>query len=298
MRTLEVLGKIIPSEYLICPNCRGSIVFSDSAYSCIDCGANFPIEDGIINLLPASLDTNKLNEERIWASWESFNLMEVKGHEMRYFLDKILPMHDFRGKVLEIGAGSCWASSLLKINCPSTEVFASDVSKSALKKGIDISRYLNSNIDFFVACDSERLPFRNGLFDYVYGNAVLGHFHEIYKGVSEIYRVLKNGGSYVDGGELMASMILKRIWSSRFGRAGAREIKEGIEENVFTFEELMKLFRICGFNYIEIRQNKDWRYKTVRFPLTYLYYLAISPLPNSIVKLFLATDIDLIAVKS
>jgi ubiquinone/menaquinone biosynthesis C-methylase UbiE len=244
------------------------------------------------------LDANKLNEERIWANWKTFNLWKIKRHEIRYFLEKILPMHSSWGRVLEIGAGSCWASALLKLKYPRSMIFASDVSESALKKGIEIARSLSSNIDFFVACDSERLPFRGDLFDHVYGNAILHHFQDAYKGVSEIYRVLKNGGSYVGGGELMANIVLKKVWSSRFGRAGKREIKEGIKENIYTFDEWMKIFYNCGFHHVEIRQNKYWRYKTTAFPLTYMYYLTISSLPSSIVKVFLATDIDLIAVKS
>jgi ubiquinone/menaquinone biosynthesis C-methylase UbiE len=81
------------------------------------------------------------------------------------------------------------------------------ISQNFFKKiiAVDIGEKLLSKIKsnhpkvIFIAADAENLPFKSGLFNCVTCNALLHHLYSHEKLFSEIYRVLKNGGSvYTD----------------------------------------------------------------------------------------------------
>lgn len=42
-------------EILACPMCKGDIEFDGDELTCSECGRNYPIEDGIPNMLPDEL---------------------------------------------------------------------------------------------------------------------------------------------------------------------------------------------------------------------------------------------------
>ena len=106
-------------------------------------------------------------------------------------------IHDFFGEfqpgsnLLDYGCGTGWTTTLLAQNPLNVQAF--DISINRIK-------YLNSaaaqknltNIHAVVA-DGERLPYQDGYFDYVFGNAILHHI-ELDHSLAEISRVLKPGG--------------------------------------------------------------------------------------------------------
>ena len=217
-------------------------------------------------------------------------------HEKTYLLEKILSEHSFRGRLLEIGAGSCWASALIKRESPCTTVIASDISIGDLRTGMKTAHELGSKADFFVACDVEKLPFKADFFDFVFGNAIMHHISNVEKGISEIHRVLKTGGKYVGSGEPMGSVFFKKIWRNRFLARAIR--RNTAEETFFTLKDLQSHFNVCGFGKLRIRQKTSWQYKGSDYPLSYTYHLAISRFPAFITNSFLMTDIDLVATKN
>jgi ubiquinone/menaquinone biosynthesis C-methylase UbiE len=286
----------IPIEDTLCPDCKGPVDWINASYSCGRCDKQFPFQDGVLNFLPQSLERSKLNENEVWRKWQTFNPILRKNNELRFFQDITLNEYRFYGHILEIGAGSCWASSLLKHKFPSARVYASDISVNSLKRGRQVSQMLGGNIDCFVACDIERLPFRNVLFDWVLGNSVLHHLHNPSKGLGEIARVLRNDGKYVGTGELIASPPLKLVWESSFGQAGKRAKIDGIYERVFTLKEMRIMFHTCGFG-VHTSENVECGYKDRSLGFNYLYYLAVSGLPKFVVRHFLASDVSLYAKK-
>ncbi len=104
---------------------------------------------------------------------------------------------------------------------------------SALDKGCQISAFMGSSIDYFVACKVEQLPFEDNFFDYVIGSAVLHHTCPE-KSVKQIFRVLKGNGRYIGFGELATPRIMGYLWG-RFGMAGRREKDLGVNEGEYSF---------------------------------------------------------------
>ena len=97
-----------------------------------------------------------------------------------------------------------------------------------------------------VVADMEFLPFKDQVFDLVYGFGILHHLNDIRKGVSEAARVLKNGGHIGFGGEnnglcplayLMA--FVYRNWKIE---KGFHRIRERRLKNIFR-ESGIDLFR-------------------------------------------------------
>lgn len=287
---------VFPPNLLICPNCRGQLTFSDesSSYRCITCKTGFPIENGVVRLLPTNLEIQKSSQDKTWSDDKYEGVKEppwlallIKKKWVLYFLDKILPKYRFEGLVLEIGAGSCWASGLVKSKYPDTQVVATDVSPAALQKGIEVVRLLNSSVNYYIACDVERLPFASELFDYVFGGSIIHHLLDPPRGVSEISRVLKDKGVYIGFREPSCNKILGRFLHSRFS---ARTPKEE-DVSMYSFGEWMKLFHSCGFKPVHVNLETDWRYAWDAHWLFPLYYKAISAMPSPIIKSFLFSSV-------
>lgn len=202
----------------------------------------------------------------------------------------------FQGKIARDRAGSCWASSLIRRQSPSTTVIASDISKRDLRIGIRTAHDLGLRPGFFVACDAEKLPFQDETFDFVFGRAVIHHLSNVEKGISEMHRVLKNGGKYVGNRELMGSVFFKKIWRSKFL---AKLIgRDTTEEIFFTRKDIHRYFKVCGFGKLGIKQETSWQYKTSDHHLAHIYRLVISRLPDFIINSFWLTEIDVVATRN
>jgi ubiquinone/menaquinone biosynthesis C-methylase UbiE len=85
---------------------------------------------------------------------------------------------NFKGEILEVGAGSCWLSALISKVPAVRKVYALDISKDLLEMvGADIVCRMNGNkkkIEF-VNSDFNNLPFENNKFDIVICDASLHH---------------------------------------------------------------------------------------------------------------------------
>ncbi len=282
------MNRVIPVEWLRCPDCGGGVISKlELMYQCSECGRAFPVEHKIINLLPENLAQNKLNENNQWLNITHPPYIEfvLKRDSICSFREKILSEYKFTGKLLEIGAGCCWASALVKLSSSQAVVIATDVSPAALETGAKVCRMLEADVDYFVAADAERLPFQDNLFDYVLGSAVIHHFLDAQKGLSEVYRVLKGGGLYIGVNEGGTSSPLRLLRDSRLCPKGRTRRPEGILENTYTWGEWTKLFTSSGFKDIHIYLNKEWYNKVAHHWYSSLYYRVISLFPDSAVRL-------------
>lgn len=138
---------------LICPDCQSELSFENSAYRCLNCRRIYPIYGGIIVLLPSNLNETKRNENKYYENhrtegkgkpaWMS---LVHKYEDIKFLLNEFLPKHKdkIKGCFLEIGSGSCWASSIIE-SCRRfmlDKVVASDVSLLALEKGEEVAELL------------------------------------------------------------------------------------------------------------------------------------------------------------
>jgi ubiquinone/menaquinone biosynthesis C-methylase UbiE len=235
-------------------------------------------------------ESAKMKEIRTLAQCED----RLGNHKARYFIERILSEHDFRGRMLEIGAGSCWASTLIKKESPSTTVIASDISTRNMKIGMKTGHDQGLGADFSVACDAEKLPFQDDAFDLVLGNAVLHHLSNVQEAISEIHRVLKTRGKYFGSGEPIGGVFFKKIWRNRFLAKVIR--RNTAEETLFTFEEFKNNFNSCGFGELRIEQETSWQHKVSNCHAAQPYRL-VSRVPDFIINFFLLIEIGVVATK-
>lgn len=290
-------------DHLICPDCRSKIAVTDTnRFFCTGCKRGFDISQNVIQMLPSTLARNY--EDDAWKTlpYEGIDkpawmaLMHKKDRIL-YFYEKILPKFNFRGKILEIGAGTCWASALIKKKHPDDLVVATDISPYALEKGLSIVRLLESRVDYSIACDAERLPFSGEYFDFVLSNATLHHFSNSQEGVCEMARVLKRRGMCCALGEVAAGAPFKAFLTSRIGSAGRRAKSLEIEEKVYSLKMWKGFFESCGFAGIAVDFDKTWEYKLYDW-FTALYYRLLSPIPNFFLGNFLPCNVNIYATKN
>lgn len=94
-------------------------------------------------------------------------------------------------RLLEIGCGNgkLWENN--HYNLRNREIFLSDNSEGMIE---EIKNKLGNEYNYIVA-SGENIPFRNNYFDTIIANHVLFYFNDIYTGLNEICRVLKNHGT-------------------------------------------------------------------------------------------------------
>lgn len=288
---------------LICPDCRGKIVpVSEDMVICIGCRRGFSVENNLINMLPLAMKKNY--EDDAWKALPyegtdkpAWMALLHKKDRVLDFSERILPNFGFTGKILEVGAGTSWASALIKKRFPQSFVVATDISPFALEKGIAVAKLLDSSVDYRIACDAECLPFADEYFDVVLSNATIHHFHDPPRGIREIWRVLKSGGRSCALGEVAAGGLFKRILTSRIGPAGKRAGSLGVEEKVYSLKTWTEFFRSSRFIDIEAHFDKTWEHKLYDWFVA-SYYRVVSTLPDILLGDFLPCNVDIYAVKS
>jgi len=295
--------KINIYECLICPDCQSKLELHEHLI-CRSCGRIFLSREGVLNLLPRNLSQYDLAEEQFWStdskeSLEAHPLLSlmVKSNVILYFWEQILPKLKLQGKVLEIGSGLGWLSSLVKLKFPETYVIATDVATAALLKSVQVSRFLDLEIDCFITSKVEQLPFENGFFDYVIGSAILHHTSP-YKALRQIFRVLKENGTYIGIGELSIPRVLGFLWGSGFLMgSGHREKELGVKEGNYSFDQWRRFFEEAGFKDVRFSLERNPRYKQYSWFVN-SYYQVVSRLPESLVERYLACSMGITAKKS
>jgi len=113
------------------------------------------------------------------------------------FGDWIVSNYDIKpgSRVLELGCGtgSMWKEHLHLLDNGSTAVL-SDFSEGMLKEAKQ-NLGEQANIEYQVI-DIQDIPYEDNAFDVIIGNMMLYHVPDLKKGLSEVARVLKNGGTF------------------------------------------------------------------------------------------------------
>jgi ubiquinone/menaquinone biosynthesis C-methylase UbiE len=288
------------TDHLICPDCRSRVIVEgQKALTCTGCKRSFNWKNNIIQMLPSKIGKNY--EDIAWKTLPyegtekpAWMALLHKKERIMYFYERILPKVDFAGRVLEIGAGTCWASALIKKKHQESLVVASDISPYALEKGCKVASLLESGVDYSVACDAEHLPFSDEYFDVVLSNAAIHHFPDPQTCVSEMWRVLKKGGMCCSLGEIAAGAPFGAILTSQIGPAGRRAKSLEIEEKVYNLTTWKRFFEACGFVGISVDFDKTWEHKLYSWYAA-LYYGVLSLIPNTFIGNLLPCNIDIYA---
>jgi ubiquinone/menaquinone biosynthesis C-methylase UbiE len=96
--------------------------------------------------------------------------------------------------ILEIGGGSQLLSRYLCKRYVDAQIICTDLSEERINLFQTYYGTKPYNLTLMGNVNAERLPFQNGQFDLIVGDAVVSHFEDSRRGFLEINRCLKSGG--------------------------------------------------------------------------------------------------------
>ena len=182
---------------------------------------------------------------------------------MRWYFDELnIPSN---GRILELGCGDAnlWKKNIDRIPM-GADITLSDFSKGMLN---DAKITLGEKAkDFkFQIMDAEDIPYDDCSFDIVIANHMLYHVEDIWKALSEIYRVLKSGGSFYCSTVGENHMIEIRDIMNKF-KSETMDIKSSDITSRFNLENgAQKL--INWFDNIEMKSYEDSLIVTEAIPI-------------------------------
>jgi ubiquinone/menaquinone biosynthesis C-methylase UbiE len=149
---------------------------------------------------------------------------------------------EFRGRVLEIGAGAGWLSAELSKLPRVVEIYTTDHMARVLKenapKVFDLLDAHTAKITR-IPGDFHHLEFPANHFDFVVSSAVLHHAGNVVQVLREAKRVLKPGGQFV--------AIREPVWPLVKIKSRARMLQKlvatGIDERFYTLSDYREFFR-------------------------------------------------------
>ncbi len=149
---------------------------------------------------------------------------------------------EFRGRILEIGAGGAWLSAELSKLPRVVEVIATDPSPRPLKEHAPkVFKLLGAHTDKItrMPADFHHLDFPKNHFDFVVCSAVLHRAGNIVQALREAKRVLKPGGQLV--------AIREPVWplvkiKSR-AKMLAKLVATGVNERFYTLSDYKEFFK-------------------------------------------------------
>jgi ubiquinone/menaquinone biosynthesis C-methylase UbiE len=201
-------------------------------------------------------------DERLTAEFTNDWLRSVKEELPQFipFLTKKCGL-EFRGRVLEIGAGAAWFGAEISKLPTIVEVIVTDYSPRLLKEHAPkVFKLLKANTAKItrVPGDFHKLDFADNHFDLVICSSVLHQATNMVQLLREVKRVLKPGGRFV--------AIREPVWplvklKSR-AKARARLAAAGVVDPFYTLADYREFFKQAAFP-LEVKNvnlSKGFRY--------------------------------------
>ncbi len=149
---------------------------------------------------------------------------------------------DFRGRILEIGAGGAWLTAELSKLPRVVEITATDVVPQLLQEQapkVFKLRHANTSKIIRMPGDFHQLDFPTNYFDFVVSSSVLHRAANIVQVLREAKRVLKPGGMLV--------AIREPVWPLVKLKSRAKTLEKliatGINERFYTLSDYVEFFR-------------------------------------------------------
>ncbi len=277
---------------LICPECGTKLGMTETGDSCTRCNRVFPIKSGIHSLLPDVLTNSSSGEIRSaedpYCGWrKSEEALNVHKSEFLDFKENVLDKFQFSGRVLEIGAGAGWASAMLKARNQNVTVYTSDIAFAFMELALTYFPMFRGIPDILVVADAQKLPFESGYFDSVFCCSAVHHIPDLAKGLAEIRRVLKNGGTFIAIGEGVANPVMRYLYKRIIDRLGWR--RKGIEEykiqeGLYSLGQWQSFFESVGFKQVSYEPCTDPKYcQSYGSAYHRIYYGIADKLPSFLV---------------
>jgi SAM-dependent methyltransferase len=202
------------------------------------------------------------SEDRLSAEFSTEWLRSVKEDLPRFipYLTRKCGV-EFRGRILEIGAGAAWFSAELSKLPNVVEIVVTDYSPKLLKEHAPrIFKLLKANTAKITRTpgDFHQLDFPNNHFDFVVSSGALHHATNMIQSLREAKRVLKPGGRFV--------AIREPVWplmkSKSRAKARARLAGAGVNDPFYTLDDYKEFFLQAGFplEVKEVNLARGFRY--------------------------------------
>jgi ubiquinone/menaquinone biosynthesis C-methylase UbiE len=154
------------------------------------------------------------------------------------------------GRVIDVAAGTCWATAILSQLERVTDVVALDLSRTFLTTvGDRIINYFSGKRDKirFAISTFNAIPFEDGYFDCAFFIATLHHSQTPLLTLSEIHRVLRPEGT------LFLLQYAPSVLGLRRAREEALKIARdsGFTDMTYSRSEIVYLLRSSGFKQID-----------------------------------------------
>ena len=186
---------------------------------------------------------------------------------------------EFRGRILEIGAGGAWLSAELSKLPNVVEVIATDVSPRALKEQAPkVFNLLKANTAKItrIPGDFHQLDFAAGSFDCVVCAAVLYHATNIVQVLREAKRLLKPGGQFVAIREPVWPLVKIKSRSKMV----AKLVATGVDDHFYTLSDYKEFFKQAGlpveFKRVNVSSGFKYYVNAVVNGLTHARYAFIA----------------------
>lgn len=161
---------------------------------------------------------------------------------------------EFRGRVLEIGAGAAWLSAELSKLPKVVEVVTTDFSPELLREQVPKTFKLLKAHEAKITrmpADFHKLDFPNNHFDFVVCSAVLHHAGNMLTVLRELRRVLKPGGQVVALREPVWPLMKRKPRST----PDSRRSRHGAPAQAYRLEEYRDFFTRAGLELEARRVN-------------------------------------------
>lgn len=152
---------------------------------------------------------------------------------------------DFRGRILEIGAGGAWLSAELSKLPKVVEIVTTDYSARLLKdQAPKVFKLLGANVAKItrVPADFHELDFPDNHFDFVVSSEALRDAANIIQVLLEVKRVLKPGGCFVAIREPVWPLVKLRSRSKMVQKL----VETGINDRFYTLTNYREFFKQAG----------------------------------------------------
>lgn len=139
------------------------------------------------------------------------------------------------------------------------EIYFTDISDEALKTAAQNFKNLDAdNTAHFIRADAESLPFEDAFADFIVSRGSVGFWPHPEKGLSEIYRILKPGGTAYIGvgcGRYIPPTMRERIYSAMWNSQNMQRDRPVR----YSLEELEGFVKMAGINHYKMISEGDDR---------------------------------------
>jgi len=183
-------------DILVCSNCRSDLRWFDDFAKCVSCDSEFPLENGIINMLP-KIDEG---ERRLYNNPSHLKLkrMQQAVHQAHYvdslsgklerkFKKHLMTMVSERTPtVVDLGCGTGTGFELFHAN---QKIIGVDRDMNLLNQCRK-----NHSEATLICCDMASSPFRTAAFSSVFAIAILEHLYWLDRVLFQIQQMLNSSG--------------------------------------------------------------------------------------------------------